>query len=142
MPSVPGVEIEAYARPRVRSGDYDIQLSPTHIAIAIADISGRNSAARLDGATQRAGMQKAAALSMAELVSRLNKHLSNRRRRFATFFIAINSPRTLRYTKRGPAAFLICNAMGALDKGGMGWGCGDTSMGGMLTVVRRAADRL
>src|SRR5882762_7089148 len=44
LPSVPGVEIEAICKAaRSVSGDYYdfIQLSPTHIAIAIADISGK-----------------------------------------------------------------------------------------------------
>jgi sigma-B regulation protein RsbU (phosphoserine phosphatase) len=62
---------------------------------------------------------------MAELVSRLNKHLVRNTGddRFATFFIAIydSGSRTLRYTNAGHLpAFLICNgASRQLDKGGM-----------------------
>ncbi|PYU52361.1 MAG: hypothetical protein DMG53_00480 [Acidobacteria bacterium] len=64
-------------------------------------------------------------LNMAELVSRLNKHLVRNTGddRFATFFIAIydSATRTLRYTNAGHLpAFLICNGNSEqLDKGGM-----------------------
>src|SRR5260370_1759289 len=64
-------------------------------------------------------------LGMAELVSRLNKHLVRNTGddRFATFFIAIydSATRTLRYTNAGHLpAFLICNGTSEqLDKGGM-----------------------
>jgi sigma-B regulation protein RsbU (phosphoserine phosphatase) len=64
-------------------------------------------------------------LSMAELVSRLNKHLVRNTGddRFATFFIAIydSATRTLRYTNAGHLpAFLICDGSSEqLDKGGM-----------------------
>src|SRR5437762_14275281 len=50
LPSVPGVEIEAICKAvRSVSGDYYdfIQLSPTHIAVAIADISGKGIAVAL-----------------------------------------------------------------------------------------------
>src|SRR5438477_568041 len=50
LPSVPGVEIEAICKAaRSVSGDYYdfIQLSPTHVAIAIADISGKGISAAL-----------------------------------------------------------------------------------------------
>jgi len=64
-------------------------------------------------------------LSMAELVSRLNKHLVRNTGddRFATFFIATydSATRMLRYTNAGHLpAFLICKDTSAqLDKGGM-----------------------
>ena len=54
LPSVPGVEIEAICKAaRSVSGDYYdfIQLSPTHVAIAIADISGKGISAALLMAT-------------------------------------------------------------------------------------------
>jgi sigma-B regulation protein RsbU (phosphoserine phosphatase) len=134
LPSVPGVEIEAICKAaRSVSGDYYdfIQLSPTHIAIAIADISGKGISAALLMASLQAALRSqmlnegSEHLGMAELVSRLNKHLVRNTGddRFATFFIAIydSASRTLRYTNAGHLpAFLICNgASRQLDKGGM-----------------------
>jgi phosphoserine phosphatase RsbU/P len=134
LPSVPGVEIEAICKAaRSVSGDYYdfIQLSPTHIAIAIADISGKGISAALLMASLQAALRSqmlsegSERLSMVELVSRLNKHLVRNTGddRFATFFIAIydSATRTLRYTNAGHLpAFLICNGNAEqLDKGGM-----------------------
>ncbi len=134
LPSVPGVEIEAICKAaRSVSGDYYdfIQLSPTHIAIAIADISGKGISAALLMASLQAALRSqmltegSESLSMAELVSRLNKHLVRNTGddRFATFFIAIydSATRTLRYTNAGHLpAFLICKGSSELlDKGGM-----------------------
>ncbi len=134
LPSVPGVEIEAICKAaRSVSGDYYdfIQLSPTHIAIAIADISGKGISAALLMASLQAALRSqmlsegSERLSMAELVSRLNKHLVRNTGddRFATFFIAIydSATRTLRYTNAGHLpAFLICkDTSEQLDKGGM-----------------------
>jgi sigma-B regulation protein RsbU (phosphoserine phosphatase) len=134
LPSVPGVEIEAICKAaRSVSGDYYdfIQLSPTHIAIAIADISGKGISAALLMASLQAALRSqllvegSERLSMIELVSRLNKHLVRNTGddRFATFFIAVydSATRTLRYTNAGHLpAFLICKG-GAqqLDIGGM-----------------------
>ena len=134
LPSVPGVEIEAICKAaRSVSGDYYdfIQLSPTHIAIAIADISGKGISAALLMASLQAALRSqllvegSEDLSMVELVSRLNKHLVRNTGddRFATFFIAIydSATRTLRYTNAGHLpAFLICKGGSVqLDKGGM-----------------------
>jgi sigma-B regulation protein RsbU (phosphoserine phosphatase) len=134
LPSVPGVEIEAICKAaRSVSGDYYdfIQLSPTHIAIAIADISGKGISAALLMASLQAALRSqllvegSECLSMVELVSRLNKHLVRNTGddRFATFFIAVydSATRTLRYTNAGHLpAFLICkDASVQLDKGGM-----------------------
>src|SRR5712691_11081568 len=134
LPSVPGVEIEAICKAaRSVSGDYYdfIQLSPTHIAIAIADISGKGISAALLMASLQAALRSqllvegSERLSMIELVSRLNKHLVRNTGddRFATFFIAVydSATRTLRYTNAGHLpAFLICNGTSErLDKGGM-----------------------
>src|SRR5258708_265963 len=134
LPSVPGVEIEAICKAaRSVSGDYYdfIQLSPTHIAIAIADISGKGISAALLMASLQAALRSqmltegSERLSMAELVTRLNKHLvrNTGADRFATFFIAIydSATRTLRYTNAGHLpAFLICKGSSELlDKGGM-----------------------
>jgi sigma-B regulation protein RsbU (phosphoserine phosphatase) len=134
LPSVPGVEIEAICKAaRSVSGDYYdfIQLSPTHVAIAIADISGKGISAALLMASLQAALRSqmlldgSEKLSTAELVSRLNKHLVRNTGddRFATFFIAIydSATRSLRYTNAGHLpAFLICKgSSGLLDKGGM-----------------------
>jgi sigma-B regulation protein RsbU (phosphoserine phosphatase) len=134
LPSVPGVEIEAICKAaRSVSGDYYdfIQLSPTHIAIAIADISGKGISAALLMASLQAALRSqmladgSERLSMVELVSRLNKHLVRNTGddRFATFFIAVydSATRTLRYTNAGHLpAFLICHGVSRqLDKGGM-----------------------
>ena len=132
LPSVPGVEIEAICKAaRSVSGDYYdfIQLSPTHIAIA--DISGKGISAALLMASLQAALRSqmltegSERLSMAELVSRLNKHLVRNTGddRFATFFIATydSATRTLRYTNAGHLpAFLICKGGSEkLDIGGM-----------------------
>ena len=134
LPSVPGVEIEAICKAaRSVSGDYYdfIQLSPTHVAIAIADISGKGISAALLMASLQAALRSQAltegseTISTADLVARLNRHLVRNTGddRFATFFIAVydSSTRTLRYTNAGHLpSFLICNASShLLDKGGM-----------------------
>jgi phosphoserine phosphatase RsbU/P len=134
MPHVPGVEIEAICKAaRMVSGDYYdfIQLSPTHIAIAVADISGKGISAALLMASLQAALRSQVLapgtehLSTAELVARLNKHLVRNTGddRFATFFIAVYdcATRTLRYTNAGHLpSFLICHGKSVrLDKGGM-----------------------
>src|SRR6266404_323601 len=134
LPSVPGVEIEAICKAaRSVSGDYYdfIQLSPTHVAIAIADISGKGISAALLMASLQAALRSqmltdgTERLCTAELVARLNKHLVRNTGddRFATFFIAVydSATRTLRYTNAGHLpAFLICKGGSEqLDKGGM-----------------------
>ena len=134
LPQVPGVEIEAICKAaRAVSGDYYdfIQLSPTHLAIAIADISGKGISAALLMASLQAALRSqvlvdgSERMSTAELVSRLNKHLVRNTGddRFATFFIAVydSATRSLRYTNAGHLpSFLICKDSALhLDKGGM-----------------------
>jgi sigma-B regulation protein RsbU (phosphoserine phosphatase) len=134
LPQVPGVEIEAICKAaRAVSGDYYdfIQLSPTHLAIAIADISGKGISAALLMASLQAALRSQVLvdgsehMSTAELVSRLNKHLVRNTGddRFATFFIAVydSATRNLRYTNAGHVpSFLICKDSALhLDKGGM-----------------------
>jgi sigma-B regulation protein RsbU (phosphoserine phosphatase) len=134
LPSVPGVEIEAICKAaRSVSGDYYdfIQLSPTHIAIAIADISGKGISAALLMASLQAALRSqlltagSETLSTAELVARLNLHLVRNTAddRFATFFIAVydSATRLLRYTNAGHLpSFLISQGKAThLDKGGM-----------------------
>ena len=134
MPSVPGVQIEAICKAaRTVSGDYYdfIQLSPTRIAIAIADISGKGISAALLMASLQAALRSqllapgSDSMSTAELVERLNLHLVRNTGddRFATFFVAVydSSTRLLRYTNAGHLpAFCICGDHAVyLDKGGM-----------------------
>ncbi len=134
LPSVGGVELEAICKAaRTVSGDYYdfIQLSPTHIAIALADISGKGISAALLMASLQAALRSqllatgSEIMSTAELVARLNMHMVRNTAddRFATFFIAVydSSTRTLRYTNAGHLpGFLISNGTSKhLDKGGM-----------------------
>ncbi len=134
MPSVGGVELEAICKAaRTVSGDYYdfIQLSSTHLAIALADISGKGISAALLMASLQAALRSqllaagSEQMSTAELVARLNMHMVRNTAddRFATFFIAVydSSTRTLRYTNAGHLpGFLISNGTSKhLDKGGM-----------------------
>jgi sigma-B regulation protein RsbU (phosphoserine phosphatase) len=134
LPSVPGVEIEAICKAaRSVSGDYYdfIQLSPTHVAIAIADISGKGISAALLMASLQAALRSqlltpgSEQLSTAELVGRLNKHLARNtgEDRFATFLVAVYDMETrkLRYTNAGhlPGFCLSDSKSMHLDVGGM-----------------------
>jgi sigma-B regulation protein RsbU (phosphoserine phosphatase) len=134
MPVVPGVELEAICKAaRSVSGDYYdfIQLSPTHLAIAVADISGKGISAALLMASLQAALRSqmlapgSESMSTAELVSRLNKHLVRNTGddRFATFFIAVydSATRTVRYTNAGhlPSFLISKDAALHLDIGGM-----------------------
>ena len=134
LPSVPGVEVEAICKAaRSVSGDYYdfIQMSPTHIAVAIADISGKGISAALLMASLQAALRSqllmdgSEHLGTGELVSRLNKHLVRNTAddRFATFFIAVydSATRTMRYTNAGhlPSFLMNKNQAVHLDKGGM-----------------------
>jgi phosphoserine phosphatase RsbU/P len=134
LPEIPGVEIEAICKAaRAVSGDYYdfIQLNPTHLAIAIADISGKGISAALLMASLQAALRSqvlvagSETMSTAELVSRLNKHLVRNTGddRFATFFIAVydSATRTLRYTNAGhlPSFLISKDSALHLDKGGM-----------------------
>jgi sigma-B regulation protein RsbU (phosphoserine phosphatase) len=134
FPHVEGVDIQAICRAaRSVSGDYYdfIQLSPTQVAIAIADISGKGISAALLMASLQAALRSqllspgSDQLSTAELVSRLNKHLVRNTGddRFATFLIAIYdlSTRKLRYTNAGhlPGFCLWDGKAKHLDVGGI-----------------------
>jgi phosphoserine phosphatase RsbU/P len=134
LPSVSGVELEAINKAaRTVSGDYYdfIQLSPTHLAIALADISGKGISAALLMASLQAALRSqllapdSEKMSTADLVARLNMHMVRNTAddRFATFFIAVydSASRTLRYTNAGHLpGFLISNGTAKhLDKGGM-----------------------
>lgn len=134
FPQVPGVEIEAICNAaRTVSGDYYdfIQLSPTSLAIAIADISGKGISAALLMASLQASLRSliladgSDRISTAELVARLNRHLVRNTGddRFATFFIAVydGSTRSLRYTNAGHLpSFCIADGKATnLDLGGI-----------------------
>jgi phosphoserine phosphatase RsbU/P len=134
LPKVPGVDIQAICKAaRSVSGDYYdfIQLSPTHIAIALADISGKGISAALLMASLQAALRSqlltagSEMTSTAELVARLNRHLVRNTGddRFATFFIAVydSATRTLRYTNAGHLPSFLISRDGAvqLSKGGM-----------------------
>ncbi|PWT85702.1 MAG: hypothetical protein C5B56_13635 [Proteobacteria bacterium] len=134
VPPVPGVEIEAVCKAaRMVSGDYYdfIQVGPTQIAMAIADISGKGISAALLMASLQAALRSqllapgSEKLSTAELVSRLNRHMVRNTAddRFATFFVAVydSETRRLRYTNAGHLpSFFVCNGQSHhLDKGGM-----------------------
>lgn len=114
LPQVKGVEVEAICRAaRSVSGDYYdfIQLDPTHVAFAIADISGKGISAALLMASLQAALRSqllvpgSENMSTAELVARLNIHLVRNTGddRFATFFVAIYDTvsRRLRYANAG-----------------------------------------
>jgi sigma-B regulation protein RsbU (phosphoserine phosphatase) len=134
LPHVEGVEIEAICKAaRSVSGDYYdfIQLTPTQVAIAIADISGKGISAALLMASLQAALRSqlltpgSENLSTAELVARLNKHLVRNTGddRFATFFIAIYdlAARKLRYTNAGhlPGFCISDGKAKHLDVGGI-----------------------
>ena len=134
MPCVPGVELEAICRAaRTVSGDYYdfIQLGPTSVAIALADISGKGISAALLMASLQAALRSqlltpgSETMSTAELVARLNTHLVRNTGddRFATFFVGIyeSVARTLRYTNAGhlPGLLISNGTAKHLDKGGM-----------------------
>ncbi len=134
LPKVPGVDIQAICKAaRSVSGDYYdfIQLSPTHIAIALADISGKGISAALLMASLQAALRSqlltagSEMTSTAELVARLNRHLVRNTGddRFATFFIAVydSESRTLRYTNAGhlPSFLISKDGPVQLSKGGM-----------------------
>jgi sigma-B regulation protein RsbU (phosphoserine phosphatase) len=131
MPSVPGLDVAAICRPaRVVSGDYYdfITLSPTRVAIAVADISGKGIFAALLMASLQAALRSTAmfdgAGGSAELVSRLNRHLFKNTSddRYATLFYAVydSEAKTLTYTNAGhlPPLFVNDGCVQTLDQGG------------------------
>src|SRR5260221_4113210 len=134
LPKVEGLEIEAICKAaRSVSGDYYdfIQLDPTHVAIALGDISGKGISAALLMASLQAALRSqlltpgSEQLSTAELVGRLNKNLvrNTGEERFATFLVAVYDmeSRKLRYTNAGhlPGFCLSDGKSMHLDVGGM-----------------------
>jgi sigma-B regulation protein RsbU (phosphoserine phosphatase) len=155
LPKVEGLEIEAICKAaRSVSGDYYdfIQLDPTHVAIALGDISGKGISAALLMASLQAALRSqlltpgSEQLSTAELVGRLNKHLvrNTGEDRFATFLVAVYDMETrkLRYTNAGhlPGFCLSDSKSMHLDVGGMVLGIVDDYpyLEGVVDVPRDA----
>jgi phosphoserine phosphatase RsbU/P len=131
IPKLPGLELAAICRPaRVVSGDYYdfIQLGPSRVGIALADISGKGIFAALLMASLQAALRSTAGLEgqagSAVIVSLLNKHLFKNTSddRYATLFYAVydSEAKTLTYTNAGHLApiFIENGSVRALDQGG------------------------
>jgi phosphoserine phosphatase RsbU/P len=131
LPSLPGLEIAAICRPaRVVSGDYYdfISLSPTRVAMVLADISGKGIFAALLMASLQAALRSMATFDgnrgTADIVSRVNRHLFKNTSddRYATLFYAIydSEARALTYTNAGHLApfFISDGCVQQLDQGG------------------------
>ena len=141
LPNVPGMEIEAICRPaRVVSGDYYdfIRISPTRLAIALADISGKGISAALLMANVQAALRsdvlryrngqpgsRHEQIDTSEIVSHLNHHLfrNTTDERYATFFFGVydSETRQLFYTNAGhlPPVYLNGGHIRRLETGGM-----------------------
>ncbi len=131
LPSVPGVELAAICRAaRTVSGDYYdfLQLTPSRIGIALADISGKGISAALLMASLQAALRSQAILdghrSTAQVVETLNRHLflNTSDDRYATLFYAEYDAvsRALRYTTAGHCApfFVGDGTVQKLSEGG------------------------
>jgi len=141
LPEIQGVEIEAFCRPaRVVSGDYYdfIRISPTRLAFALADISGKGisaallmanvqAALRSDVLRYRNGLPGAASaqIDTAQIISHLNRHLfrNTSSERYATCFFGVcdMEARRLYYTNAGhlPPVYICDGCAERLDTGGM-----------------------
>jgi len=141
LPKLPGLEIEAICRPaRVVSGDYYdfIRISPTRVAIALADISGKGISAALLMANVQAALRSDVLryrngqpgihheqLDTAEIVSHLNRHLfrNTTDERYATCFFGVYDAETrqLHYTNAGhlPPVYFCGTNVRRLETGGM-----------------------
>ncbi|HEY2645637.1 MAG TPA: SpoIIE family protein phosphatase [Candidatus Acidoferrales bacterium] len=145
LPNMPGIEIEAIVRPaRVVSGDYYdfIRISPTRMAIALADISGKGISAALLMANVQAALrsdvlryrngqsrthheERHEEIDTSEIVSHLNHHLfrNTTDERYATFFFAVydSETRQLFYTNAGhlPPIYMCGSRIRRLETGGM-----------------------
>ena len=141
LPSLPGIELEAICRPaRTVSGDYYdfIRISPTRLAIALADISGKGISAALLMANVQAALRSDVLryrdghgpgtpepVNTAEIVSHLNLHLfrNTSSERYATLFIGVydSVTRQLHYTNAGhlPPIYICGGKARRLETGGM-----------------------
>ena len=140
LPALPGLELAAICKPaRTVSGDYYdfIQVGPSRLGIALADISGKGISAALLMASLQAALRSQAMLDghggTAALVARLNHHLFKNTSddRYATFFYAVYDTvsRTLTYTNAGhlPPFFVLNGRVQTLDEGGTVVGLFDDS---------------
>ncbi|HVB33925.1 MAG TPA: SpoIIE family protein phosphatase [Patescibacteria group bacterium] len=133
LPAIPGLELGAVCRAaRIVSGDYYdcMQLDPSHVAMAVADISGKGISAALVMASLNAALRSLvlsngdANLDTAALAARLNRHLllNTSDDRYATLFFAVYdaATRILRYTNAGhlPPFFITGGRVEKLDRGG------------------------
>jgi sigma-B regulation protein RsbU (phosphoserine phosphatase) len=141
LPKLPGIELEAICLPaRVVSGDYYdfIRVAPTHLAIALADISGKGISAALLMASLQAALRSdvlryregqagysPSQLNTAEIVAHLNRHLfrNTSDERYATLFFGVYDTQTrrLNYTNAGhpPPAYICGSRVERLETGGM-----------------------
>jgi sigma-B regulation protein RsbU (phosphoserine phosphatase) len=141
LPKLHGIEIEAICRPaRVVSGDYYdfIRISPTRLAIAVADISGKGMSAALLMANVQAALRsdvlryrngqpgiRQEQIDTAEIVSHLNLHLfrNTSDERYATVFFGVYDTvtRQLHYTNAGhlPPIYISGGKVRRLETGGM-----------------------
>jgi phosphoserine phosphatase RsbU/P len=141
LPNLPGLELEAICRPaRTVSGDYYdfIRISPTRLAIALADISGKGISAALLMANVQAALRSDVLryrnggsgngemqINTAEIVSHLNRHLfrNSSEERYATFFFGVYDTETqrLNYTNAGHLApvYICGEKIKKLETGGM-----------------------
>ncbi len=141
LPNLKGIDIEAICRPaRVVSGDYYdfIRISPTRLAIAVADISGKGISAALLMASVQAALRsdvlrlrsgqpgtRHELIDTAEIVSHLNLHLfrNTSDERYATVFFGVYDAETrqLHYTNAGhlPPLYISGNNVRRLETGGM-----------------------
>ncbi len=141
LPKMPGIDIEAICRPaRVVSGDYYdfIRISPTRLAIALADISGKGISAALLMANVQAALRsdvlryreeqtgaRRDQIDTAEIISHLNRHLfrNTSDERYATCFFGVydSETRQLHYTNAGhlPPVYICGGKVCRLETGGM-----------------------
>jgi len=141
LPNLQGIEIEAICRPaRVVSGDYYdfIRISPTRLAIAVADISGKGISAALLMANVQAALRSDVLryrngqpgihleqIDTSEIVSHLNLHLfrNTSDERYATVFFGVYDAETrqLHYTNAGhlPPLYISGGNVRRLETGGM-----------------------
>ena len=140
LPKLAGIELEAISSPaRTVSGDYYdfIRISPTRLAIALADISGKGISAALLMANVQAALRsdvlryrdgqsgsRSAEINTAEIVWHLNRHLfrNSSEERYATCFFGVYDTQTrlLSYTNAGhpPPVYICGNCIKRLEIGG------------------------
>jgi sigma-B regulation protein RsbU (phosphoserine phosphatase) len=124
LPSLPGYEIDAIARPsKLVGGDYYdlIPLSNGRYALVMADVSGKGVPAALLVSTLHASLHAYidAASDLGQLVTKLNTvvHKNTETERYITLFIAILDPAncTLNYVNAGHCfPFIVSAKLGSI----------------------------